>query len=202
MTLRAPSEIAGGDRLETRARPGRPHPYITELRGPRAAISMNPTNATAEGKPMWRSVGCVLLLLATTSAAIAEPSRFSCDAPRGKRVEVGPSGKGSDVQWIDDDLDTVRPSVVIDGETFSVTWGTSVATEGKAAKLTTYVFAAAHRTAASIFATRVDESTAEIFRFYFGNKSLYKLTSRLGGPSPDAKAAPFVATYLATCREQ
>ncbi|MES5486368.1 hypothetical protein QMZ05_26730 [Bradyrhizobium sp. INPA03-11B] len=148
---------------------------------------------------MWRSVGCVLLLLATTSAAIAQPSRFTCDTPRGKRVEAGPSGN---VQWTDDDLDAVRPSVVIDGETFSVTWGTSVATEGKGAKLTTYVFAAAHRTAASVFATRVDESTAEIFRFYFASKSLYKLTSQLAAPSPDTKAAPLVATYLATCREQ
>ncbi|OKO80542.1 hypothetical protein AC628_08845 [Bradyrhizobium sp. NAS96.2] len=92
--------------------------------------------------------------------------------------------------------------MVIDGETFSVTWGTSAATEGKGAKLTTYVFAAAHRTAASIFATRVDESTAEIFRFYFASRSLYKLTSRLESPSADAKATPFVATYLATCREQ
>ncbi|WP_143279015.1 hypothetical protein [Bradyrhizobium sp. C9] len=150
---------------------------------------------------MWRSVGCVLLLLATANAATAEPSRFTCDTPRGKRVEVA-SGKGNDVQWIDDDLDTVRPTVVIDGETFSVTWGTSVATEGKGAKLTTYVFAAAHRTAASIFATRIDETTAEIFRFYFASKSLYKLTSQLGGPSPDAKPAPLVATYLAICHEQ
>lgn len=152
---------------------------------------------------MWRSIGCLLLFLAATSAAMAEPSRFTCDTPRGKRVEFGPSGKGSDAQWIDDDLDSVRPSVVIDGETLTVTWGTSVAAEGKgAAKLTTYVFAAAHRTAASIFATRVDDTTAEIFRFYYASKSLYKLTSRLGGRSPDAKAAPFVATYLATCREQ
>ncbi|WP_076860663.1 hypothetical protein [Bradyrhizobium mercantei] len=151
---------------------------------------------------MWRSIGCLLLLLATTSAAPAASSRFTCDTPRGKRVELGASGKGSDIKWIEDDLETVRPAVVIDGETFSVTWGTSVAAEGKGAKLTTYVFAAAHRTAASIFATRVDESTAEIFRFYFGSKSLYKLTSRLDGTSPDAKDAPFVATYLTTCREQ
>ncbi|MCC8983734.1 hypothetical protein [Bradyrhizobium acaciae] len=151
---------------------------------------------------MWRSVGCILLLLATTGVALAEPSRFTCDAPRGKRVEPGASGKGGDVQWIDDDLDAVRPAVVIDGETFTVTWGTTVPAEGKGAKLTTYVFAAAHRTAASIFATRVDETTAEIFRFYFGSKSLYKLTSRLGDPSPDSKAMPLVATYLATCRAQ
>ncbi|UGY21997.1 hypothetical protein HU675_0028800 [Bradyrhizobium septentrionale] len=151
---------------------------------------------------MWRSVGCLLLFVATASAAIAEPSKFTCDTPHGKRVELGPSGKGSDVQWIDDDLDAVRPAVVIDGQTLSVTWGTSVAMEGKGAKLTTYVFAAAQRTAASIFATRVDESTAEIFRFYFASKSLYRLTSRLGGPSSDPKAPPFVATYLATCHEQ
>lgn len=151
---------------------------------------------------MYRPVGCLLLLLATTGAAVAEPSRFTCDTPRGKRVELGPSDKGSEVRWIDDDLETVRPAVVIDGETFTVTWGTSVAADGRGAKLTTYVFAAAHRTAASIFATRVDESTAEIFRFYFASKSLYKLTSRLEAPSSDAKAAPFVATYLATCREQ
>ncbi|WP_128971307.1 hypothetical protein [Bradyrhizobium tropiciagri] len=142
------------------------------------------------------------MLLTTTGAAIAEPLRFACDTPHGKRVELGVSGKNSDIQWIEDDLDTVRPSVAIDGETFSVTWGTSVATEGKGAKLTTYVFAAAHRTAASVFATRIDESTAEIFRFYFASKSLYKLTSRLADPSPDSKAAPFVATYLATCRNQ
>ncbi|MHC6152492.1 hypothetical protein ACVSQB_11900 [Bradyrhizobium elkanii] len=152
---------------------------------------------------MWRSVGCLLLFLAATSAAIAEPSRFTCDTPRGKRVELGPSGKGGDAQWIDDDLDTVRPAVVIDGDTFTVTWGTSVAADGKGgAKLTTYVFAAARRSAASIFATRTDDTTAEIFRFYFGDKSLYKLTSRLGGPSADTNAAPFVATYLATCRQQ
>lgn len=134
---------------------------------------------------------------------IAEPSRFTCDTPRGKRVDLGPSGKGSDAQWIDDDLDSVRPSVVIDGETLMVTWGKSVAAEGKGdAKLTTYVFAAAHRSAASIFATRVDDTTAEIFRFYFASRSLYKLTSRLGGASPDTKAVPFVATYLTACREQ
>lgn len=163
---------------------------------------------------MWRSVSCLVLLLATTSAAMAAPSRFTCDTPRGKRVELGASGKGNDVQWIEDGLETVRPAVVIDGETFTVTWGTSVAAEGMGAKLTTYVFAAAHRTAASIFATRVDESTAEIFRFYFGTKSLYKLTSRLDAPASetksdakvdtkaDTKAARFVATYLATCREQ
>ncbi|MGY3446420.1 hypothetical protein [Bradyrhizobium sp. USDA 4473] len=149
---------------------------------------------------MWRSVGCLVLLLATTSAAPAASSRFTCDTPRGKRVEPGASG--NTIQWIEDDLETVRPAVVIDGETFTVTWGTSVAAEGKPAKLTTYVFAAAHRTASSIFATRVDESTAEIYRFYFGSKSLYKLTSRLEAPSSDSKATPFVAAYLASCREQ
>lgn len=151
---------------------------------------------------MWRSVGCLLLFLAATSAAVAEPSKFTCDTPRGKRIEPGASGKGSDVRWIDDDLDAVRPAVVIDGQTFTVTWGTSVATEGRGAKVMTYVFAAAQRTAASIVATRVDESTAEIFRFYFASRSLYKLTSRLDGPSSDPKAPPLVATYLATCHEQ
>ncbi|NEV00861.1 hypothetical protein [Bradyrhizobium uaiense] len=91
---------------------------------------------------------------------------------------------------------------MIDGETFTVTWGTTVPADGKGAKLTTYVFAAAHRTAASIFATRVGESTVEIFRFYFGSRSLYKLTSRLAGLSPDSKVTPLVATCLATCRAQ
>lgn len=149
---------------------------------------------------MWRSVGCVLLLLATTSAAIAEPSRFTCDTPRGKRVEVGAFGKDSDVQWIDDDLDAVRPSVVIDGETSSVTWRTSDGGQGSQAHH--LCVCGRDRTAASIFATRVDESTAEIFRFYFASKSLYRLMSDLAGPSPDAKATPFAATYLATCRDQ
>ncbi|WGR97475.1 hypothetical protein MTX26_24075 [Bradyrhizobium sp. ISRA443] len=152
---------------------------------------------------MRRSVGCLFLFLATTTAAIAHAARFTCDAPRGKRIELGPSGKASDAQWIDDDLDNVRPAVVVDGQTFSVTWGTSVAPEGKGAKLTTYVFAAAQRDAGSIFATRMDETTAEIFRFYFGSNALYKLTSRAGDLSSDNKAqSPVVATYIATCREQ
>ncbi|MFX8554403.1 hypothetical protein ABTM01_19905, partial [Acinetobacter baumannii] len=43
---------------------------------------------------------------------------------------------------------------------------------------------------------------AEIFRFYFSSKSLYGLTSHLAGAQPDAEATPFVATYLATCRQQ
>ena len=152
---------------------------------------------------MRRPIGCLLLLLAMTNASIAQTRRFACDEPRGKRIELGASDKANDAQWVDDNEDAVRPAVVIDGETFSVTWGTSVAPEQKGAKLTTYVFAAARRDAGSIFATRVDETTVEIFRFYFGSKTLYKLTSRFGNPSPDGAAAlPFVATYLAACREQ
>ncbi|WP_160331104.1 hypothetical protein [Bradyrhizobium macuxiense] len=144
-----------------------------------------------------------MLLLAMTTASIAQTRRFECDAPRGKRIELGPSGNANDTQWIDDDLDAVRPTVVVDGETFSVTWGTSVAPERKGAKLTTYVFAAAHRNVGSIFATRVDDTTVEIFRFYFDSKALYKPPSRLGAPSPDGKVSPpFVASYFATCREQ
>jgi hypothetical protein len=152
---------------------------------------------------MRKSVGCLLLLLASTPAAMANPTKFACDAPQGKRVELGPSNKPGDAQWIDDNLDTVRPAVLIDGQTFSVTWGTSVAQEGAGAKVTTYVFAAARRDATSILATRIDETTAEIFRFYFASKVLYKLTTRSAGPSLDGKVQPpFIATHFAVCREQ
>lgn len=152
---------------------------------------------------MRKSVGCLLLLLASIPAAMANPTRFACDPPQGKRVELSPSNRSGDAQWIDDNLDTVRPAVVIDGQTLSVTWGTSVAQEGAGAKLTTYVFAAARRDASSILATRVDDTTAEIFRFYFGSKVLYKLTTRSGGASLDGKVAPpFIATHFAICREQ
>ncbi|MBR0875457.1 hypothetical protein JQ633_34245 [Bradyrhizobium tropiciagri] len=139
-------------------------------------------------------------MLATTSAVMAE-TRFTCDPPRGKRIELGPSAKSADAQWIDDDLDTIHPAVAIDGQTLSVTWGATP--ESKGAKLTTYVFAAARRDATSIVATRVDETTAEIFRFYFGSKVLYKLTTRAATSGPDGKLpSPFVATYIASCREQ
>ncbi|MGY4478355.1 hypothetical protein [Bradyrhizobium sp. USDA 3364] len=149
---------------------------------------------------MLRSIGCFLLTLATTSAAIAEPSKFTCVAPRSKRVELSASGKGNEAQWIDDDLETVRPAVVIDGETFAVSWGMSVA-DGKAGpKLTTYVFAAAHRSAASIFATCVDESAAEIFRFFFASKDALQANEPTGRPLARLEDHPFVATYLATCR--
>jgi hypothetical protein len=106
-------------------------------------------------------------------------------------------------QWIEEDSDTIRPTVAIDGQTLSVTWGPSATPESKGAKLTTYVFAAARRDPTSIVATRVDETTAEIFRFYFGSKVLYKLTTRAPANAPDAKlSSPFVATHFAICREQ
>ncbi|MCA6122759.1 hypothetical protein J6500_12755 [Bradyrhizobium sp. WSM 1704] len=151
---------------------------------------------------MQRLAGCLLLLLLAASATAAE-TRFTCDPPRGKRIELGPSAKSGDAQWIDDDLDAVRPAVAIDGQTLSVTWGSSPTPESKGAKLTTYVFAAARRDATSIVATRMDEATAEIFRFYFGSKVLYKLTTRAPTAAPDGRLpSPFVATYLANCREQ
>lgn len=151
---------------------------------------------------MRRLAGCLLLLLATTSAAMAE-TRFTCDPPRGKRIELGTSAKSGDAQWIEEDSDTIRPTVAIDGQTLSVTWGLSATPESKGAKLTTYVFAAARRDPTSIVATRVDETTAEIFRFYFGSKVLYRLTTHAPATVPDAKlSSPFVATHFAICREQ
>jgi hypothetical protein len=155
---------------------------------------------------MLRLLGFSLLFLATTSDARAVPQKFACETPQGKRVEQGPPGKPTDsFEWIDDNPDNVRPTVVIDDETFSVTWGTSIPNETKGArpKATTYVFASARRDAVSILATRIDDTTAEIFRFYFNNKVLYKLTSSPGRASQDSKTAPpFVATYVASCREQ
>jgi hypothetical protein len=155
---------------------------------------------------MLRLLGFSLLLLATTTDALALPQKYACETPQGKRVEQGPPGKATDsFEWIDDNPDNVRPSVVIDGETFSVMWGTTIPNETKGArpKATTYVFASAHRDAVSILATRIDDTTAEIFRFYFNNKVLYKLTTSPGRALQDGKtASPFAATYVASCREQ
>jgi len=67
------------------------------------------------------------LFLATATDAFALPLKFACETPQGKRVEQGPPGKATDsFEWIDDNLENVQPSVVIDGETFSVTWGTTI----------------------------------------------------------------------------
>jgi hypothetical protein len=159
-----------------------------------------------EGSQMLKLLVFSSLFLATATDAFALPLKFACETPQGKRVEQGPPGKATDsFEWIDDKLDNVQPSIVIDGETFSVTWGTTIPNETKGArpKATTYVFASAQRDAVSILATRIDATTAEIFRFYFNNKVLYKLTSSPGPASQDSKTAPpFVATYVASCREQ
>ncbi len=102
---------------------------------------------------------------------LQQPSR-DCQAARATRaapalIDSGPVGAQRDppgrdgpaiatdsLEWIDDNPDNVRPSVVIDGETFSVMWGTTIPNETKGArpKATTYVFASAHRDAVSILA--------------------------------------------------
>jgi hypothetical protein len=146
--------------------------------------------------------GILVLACALACPAFAQVQKFTCDPPVGKRVESG--GLGQSPNWADDSLPEIHPTVLIDGQTFSVTWGNTTADQKSGRpKATTYVFAAAHRDQTSILATRVDDTTAEIFRFYFSNKSLYKLSTSLAPATQDAKGAPpFVATYVAACREQ
>jgi hypothetical protein len=61
-------------------------------------------------------------------------------------------------------------------------------------KATTYVFASTFRDDVSIFATRIDRTQAELFRFYFSDKLLYKLTSS----SSTSKDIPVAAIHVAS----
>ena len=65
-----------------------------------------------------------LLLLASHADAFALPLRFVCEPPHGKRVEQGGVGKGTD--WIDESLENVHPAVTVDGESLTVTWGSTI----------------------------------------------------------------------------
>jgi hypothetical protein len=151
---------------------------------------------------MLRRLGLSLLLLVLHTDAFAQPLRFVCELPHGKRVEQGGAGKGT--EWIDESLEDVHPTVTVDGESLTVTWGSTIPNQSKggAPKPTTYVFAAAYRDERSILATRVDRTGAEIFRFYFGSKVLFRITSNPGNVSQQSALHSAAAIHVATCREQ
>ena len=88
---------------------------------------------------------------------------------------------------VDESLENVHPAVTVDGESLTVTWGSTIPNQSKggAPKPTTYVFAAAYRDERSILASRVDRTGAEIFRFYFGSKVLFRITSNPGNTSQE-----------------
>ena len=151
---------------------------------------------------MLRRLGLSLLLLVLHTDAFAQPLRFVCELPHGKRVEQGGAGKGT--EWIDESLEDVHPTVTVDGESLTVTWGSTIPNQSKggAPKPTTYVFAAAYRDERSILATRVDRTGAEIFRFYFGSKVLFRITSNPGNVSQQSALPSAAAIHVATCRDQ
>jgi hypothetical protein len=155
--------------------------------------------------PMLRLLGFSLLLLLPVVDACAQPLRFVCEPPRGKRLEQTAAGKpAGEPVWADDFLENVLPAVTIDGETLTVTWGSTIPnpTKGAAPKATTYVFASAYRNDQSILATRTDRTGAEIFRFYFGSKTLLRLGSISGSTSADMTAPMMAAVQIADCRDQ
>ena len=154
---------------------------------------------------MLRLLGFSFLLLLPVADACAQPLRFVCEPPQGKRLEQVGGGKTTgDPVWADDVLESLRPAVTVDGETLTVTWGstTSNQTKGAAPKPTTYVFASAYRNDQSILATRIDRNGAEIFRFYFGSKTLLRLASTTGNTSADIAAPGIAAIQFASCRDQ
>ena len=151
---------------------------------------------------MLRRLGLSLLLLVLHTDAFAQPLRFVCELPHGKRVEQGGAGKGT--EWIDESLEDVHPTVTVDGESLTVTWGSTIPNQSKggAPKPTTYVFAAAYRDERSILASRVDRTGAEIFRFYFGSKVLFRITSNPGNTSQESTMPSAAAIHIANCRDQ
>jgi hypothetical protein len=151
---------------------------------------------------MLRRLGLSLLLLASHADAFAQPLRFVCEPPHGKRVEQGGGKTTNGSEWIDESLENVHPAVTVDGEMLTVTWGSTIPNQSKggAPKPTTYVFASAYRDERSILATRVDRTGAEIFRFYFGTKTLVRMTSNPGNASQEAASA--AAIHIANCRDQ
>jgi hypothetical protein len=158
-----------------------------------------------ETELMFRTLGLSILLLASHADAFAQPLRFVCEPPHGKRVEQSGGGKATNgTEWIDESLENIHPAVTVDGETLTVTWGSTIPNQAKggAPKLTTYVFASAYRDERSILATRVDRNGAEIFRFYFGNKILFRITSNPGNTSQDSALSSAAAIHVANCRDQ
>jgi len=164
------------------------------------------TNApTFGGLRMLRLLGLSLLLLASVADACAQPLKFVCEPPRGKRVEQSGISKAIEgPEWIDEVLENVRPAVTIDGDTLTVTWGSTISNQSKggAPKATTYVFASAYRDDQSVLATRIDRTAAEIFRFYFGSKLLVRLTSNPGNASKDNNTPSIAAIHITNCRDQ
>ena len=151
-------------------------------------------------------LGFCLLLFLSAEGVCAQPLKFVCEPPQGKRLELAGTEKQPMAApvWIDDILQGIHPAVTVDGEILTVTWGGPGPNpvKGAAAKPTTYVFASAYRNDQSILATRVDRTGAEIFRFYFGSKKLLRLTSASSSTSADIAAPAVTAIQIADCRDQ
>ena len=146
--------------------------------------------------------GLCFLLCLPIADACAQPLKFICDLPQGKRLEQTGIEKqsGAAPVWVDETLENIRPAVTVDGETLTITWGSAIPNPSKAAapKATTYVFASAYRNDQSIVATRIDRAGAEIFRFYFGSKTLVRLAT-----VPGNTAAPILGAIQTTnCKDQ
>lgn len=151
-------------------------------------------------------LGFCLLFFLSAEDLCAQPLRFVCEPPAGKRLELAATEGQSMAApvWIDDVLQDIRPAVTVDGEILTVIWGSAAqnSNRGAAAKPTTYVFASAYRNDQSILATRVDRTGAEIFRFYFDSKKLLRLTSTSSNTSADIAAPVITAIQIADCRDQ
>jgi hypothetical protein len=148
--------------------------------------------------------GLCFILCFPMGTACAQPLRFICEPPQGKRLELTGTEKQPTAAhaWVDDVLQDIHPTVTVDGEILTVTWGSTVAGPAKGApKPTTFVFASAYRDNQSILATRVDRNGAEIFRFYFGSKRLVRLASTSTTAS-DTAAPATNAILIADCRDQ
>lgn len=149
--------------------------------------------------------GLCFILCFPMGAAYAQPLRFICEPPQGKRLELTGTEKQPTAApaWVDEVLQSIHPAVTVDGEILTVTWGSTAPgpAKGAAPKPTTFVFASAYRNDQSILATRVDRNGAEIFRFYFGSKRLVRLASASTSAS-DTAAPATTAILIADCRDQ
>jgi hypothetical protein len=145
----------------------------------------------------------------SASATAQQPRAFRCDAPQGKVVNYGdwPRSDGTFLQrfadgpkWSDDGFNGISPIVVVSGDQMAITWGNyvpSLLDRKVDDRPRIFHVPIQGRDHVSVYGTVIMPSVVHVFRFYFNQLTLYRLTSSVYL----MKEAPSeAAIYIARCR--
>lgn len=162
---------------------------------------------------MKATIALCVVVLGITVATATSANQFTCDEPRGMRAEHGDffSLDGSrfqraedGVKWSEDGFSGVFPNVLIRAKGMVISWANAVPQSirglvDNGEKV--YRIPIIGRDEISVWGVRAQSSTAEIWRFYENNQTLYMLQSTIALHLQDPLTAPSqAAIFVAHCK--